>query len=309
MSTGKRRAWGYARVSSDEQGRTGTSLDGQETEIRRYANCGDRGRPQAGEEGGGRMSNDNDTMGDRMKGYERAARTDLPRRLPVIIRVDGKAFHTYTRVCERPFDARLASVMQSVAMRLCDEIQGAQLAYLQSDEISILVHGYKRHASHPWFQNAVQKMVSVAAGIASATFTALSGSIFADGTIRPAVFDARAFAVPEADVCNAFLWRQQDATRNSIQMLARSLYSHKECHLRNTSELQDMCWAKGHNWNDLETRWKRGTCVVREVTGIGCDGGLRQRWAVDVEPPIFSRDRPYIERLLVTVDESGEVAA
>lgn len=238
-----------------------------------------------------------------MKGYEMAARTSLPGRLPVIIRVDGKAFHTYTRGCERPFDARLAAVMQTTALRLCDEIQGAQLAYIQSDEISILVHGYKRHASQPWFQNAVQKMVSVAAGIASATFTAQSVRIW--GEVRDAVFDARAFVVPEADVCNYFLWRQQDATRNSIQMLARSLYSHSECHLRNTSQLQDMCWSKGHNWNDLETRWKRGTCVVRQQG----EGEEHARWAVDVEPPVFSRQRDYIERLLATVDESGEVAA
>lgn len=249
------------------------------------------------------MSHDSDTLGDRMKGYEKAARIDLPRRMPVIIRVDGKAFHTYTRHCDRPFDARLAAVMQDTALRLCDEIQGAQLAYLQSDEISILVHGYKRHASQPWFQNAVQKMVSVAAGIASATFTAHSTRIW--GEVRPAVFDARAFVVPENDVCNYFLWRQQDATRNSIQMLARSLYSHKECHLKNTSQLQEMCWQKGRNWNDLETMWRRGSCVVRRQR----EGDAHQHWDVDLDPPIFSRDRAYIERLLETVNESDEAAA
>lgn len=92
-----------------------------------------------------------------MKGYEVASRTTLPGRLPVIIRVDGKAFHTYTRGCKRPFDDRLSDVMVSTATKLCDEIQGAQLAYTQSDEISVLVHGYKKFKSQTWFDNQVQK--------------------------------------------------------------------------------------------------------------------------------------------------------
>lgn len=242
----------------------------------------------------------NDSLGDRMKGYEVAARTWLPRRMPVIIRCDGKAFHTYTRGCARPFDATLGDVMLKTAMTLLNDIQGAQLAYTQSDEISVLVHGYKKFDSESWFDNQVQKMCSVAAGVASATFTALSFQIGKNqGEIRPAVFDARAFIVPEADVCNYFLWRQQDATRNSVQMLARSLYSHKECDGKNGNELQEMCFQKGKNWNDLEARWRRGACVYRGQTEPHPTmGHTKERVIVDLNIPIFSQDRDYINRHL-----------
>jgi tRNA(His) 5'-end guanylyltransferase len=209
--------------------------------------------------------------------------------MPVIIRVDGKAFHTYTRECARPFDSNLADVMIYTARKMCDEIQGACLAYTQSDEISFLLHNYRKLTSQPWFDNQVQKMCSVAAGMASAYFTAESYQIWDPEKIRPAVFDARVFVLPEAEVCNYFLWRQQDATRNSIQMLARSLYSHKECHEKNGSELQEMCFQKGQNWNDLHVRWKRGVCVKQQK--------------VDLEIPVFSQDRNYIEELLKVEEE------
>ncbi len=253
-----------------------------------------------------------DSIGDRMKGYEQAARSVLTNRLPVIVRVDGKAFHTYTAGSERPFDKRLGDVMIDVAKKLCESIQGAQLAYTQSDEISILVHGYKKFDSQPWFDNQVQKMASIAAGTASAWFTAHSWRIWAgeneaDVTdIKPAVFDARVFVVPEADVCNYFLWRQQDALRNSVQMLARSLFSHKQCDNKGGMDLEQMCFEKGHNYGDLPARWRRGVCV-RRVTSEGPVGGwspgdlpppMRKRWEADLEIPIFSQKREYVNDLL-----------
>jgi tRNA(His) 5'-end guanylyltransferase len=251
-----------------------------------------------------------DSLGDRMKAYEVAARTVLPHRLPVIIRVDGKAFHTYTAKCERPFDRRLSDVMVSTAKRLCEEIQGAQLAYTQSDEISILVHGYKKFDTQSWFDNQVQKMTSIAAATASSHFSLNSWLIWGDWkddtfykpadvmkALRPATFDARVFIIPEADVCNYFLWRQQDATRNSVQMLARSLYSHKQCNNKNGVELQEMCFQKGHNWNDLEPRWKRGVCILRPLTND------RNPWHLDDQIPIFSQDRSYINDLLKLEEE------
>lgn len=140
-----------------------------------------------------------DSLGDRMKGYEEAARRYLPRRLPVIIRVDGRAFHTVTRGCAKPFDNILMNTMNVVALELCDDIQGAQMAFVQSDEISILVHGYKKLNTSPWFDNCAAKMESISAAIASSYFTHHSG--------KPAQFDSRAFVLPEADVCNYFIWR------------------------------------------------------------------------------------------------------
>lgn len=266
-----------------------------------------------------------------MKGYEQAFRTVLPGRVPVIIRVDGKAFHTYTRGCKRPWDDRLTEVMDLTAIELCKTIQGAQVAYTQSDEISILVHSYKKLNSSAWFDNQVQKMVSVASGVASATFTANSYKIWeeprpkfakdipASGyNIKPAYFDARVFILPEQEVNNYFVWRQQDATRNSVQMLARSLYSHKELDKKNNSELQELTFLKGRNWNDEPTKYKRGRCVLKEtvlVDLIDDNYGYvskepspvyRSKWAVDNEIPVFSEKKDYINGFLISSPEEKD---
>ena len=254
-------------------------------------------------------NSDRTSLGDRMKRYEEASRTVLPDRLPIIIRIDGKAFHTYTRGCQRPFDTSLADVMVATARQLCEEVQGAQLAYTQSDEISLLVHGYKRFNSSSWFDRQVQKTCSVAAAVASATFTAQSYKIWRDSSIRPAVFDARAFVVPESDVCNYFLWRQQDCARNSVQQLARSLFSHAQCQGKPGTELVKMCEQAGHPWNMLEQRWTRGSCIVRTVDGTYQDSETgevavaRGIWYVDHNIPVFSRDRDYVNRHLALIEE------
>ena len=220
-----------------------------------------------------------------MKAYEQPWRSVLPRRLPVIIRVDGRAFHTFTRGCEKPFDARLGDTMVSAARDLCDDIQGAQFAYTQSDEISVLVHSYKRFESQAWFDNQVQKMCSVSASIAAARLTLEYG--------KAATFDARVFVLPEDDVCNYFVWRQQDAVRNSVNALAQSLYSHKDLFGVSQSQAQELCFAKGQNWNDLPTRWKRGVGLYRTTGGT---------WLPSYEIPTFSQEREYIERHLAKVD-------
>lgn len=246
-----------------------------------------------------------DSLGDRMKQYEKDFRTKLPDRFPVVIRLDGKAFHTFTKGCEKPFDEKLINAMNQCALVLCKEIQGAQVAYVQSDEISIFIHSYKRFDSQAWFGNQVQKMVSVGAGKASTRMSFESSNLF--GKYKEALFDARVFIVPETDLVNYFLWRQQDWTRNSVQMLARSYYSHKQCDNKKNPQLQDMIHAKGDNWNDLPTHLKRGRCIVKEEYKADTpmhfgDGvpqkGTRTRWAVDNEIPIFSQDRDYIGKFL-----------
>lgn len=245
----------------------------------------------------------NESLGDRMKGYERAARIVLPRRVPVILRVDGKAFHTVTKDCVRPFDETLMTRMDRVAVRLCEEIQGAALAFVQSDEISILIHNYRRLNSEAWFDNEVQKMASVSAALAASTFS--------DGWSHPVAFDSRVFILPEAEVCNYFIWRQQDATRNSIQMATRALYSHREVDGKNTSEMQEMMHAKGVNWNDYPVGCKRGRATVKVPrVGLGRDPeGFavyvdRSEWRIE-DPPIFTQDRDYVNRRLAVVDEDA----
>jgi tRNA(His) 5'-end guanylyltransferase len=247
----------------------------------------------------------NDSLGDRMKSYEDCYRLYLPIRSPIILRIDGKAFHSYTRGCQKPVDENLIGVMNDTAKYLCENIQGAQLGYVQSDEISLLLVNYKSLDSQSWFDNNLQKMVSVSAGMASGVFTGLSGRIWG-GNSKIAVFNSRAFLVPKEDVVNYFQWRQQDATRNSVQMLARSLYSHRECENKNNSELQEMCFRKGVNWNDCPVPQKRGRGLVKvqyQHTGVNPKTGEsipseRSEWRVDNNIPIFSENRNYVEKFV-----------
>jgi tRNA(His) 5'-end guanylyltransferase len=267
---------------------------------------------------------DKTALGDRMKAYEDAYRVYLPRRVPILLRVDGKAFHTLTKHCERPWYDRLCAAMDAVALALCEEIQGAQLAYVQSDEVSVLIHGYRTITSEPWLNNGLQKIVSVSASVATAAFNdayrssavrwlvpagtdldVMDGNIGIIRYVGPncvpelaptksAHFDSRAFMMPEDEVANYFLWRQRDAERNSIQMLARAHFSHTECHKKSCVDLQDMLHTKGVNWNDCPTVHKRGRCAVR--ADFERDGTVRSGWVIDKEIPMFGQDRAYVER-------------
>lgn len=263
----------------------------------------------------------NDSLGDRMKSYEDCYRLHLPIRMPVIMRIDGKAFHSYVKgespvgkKVEKPFDKGLFDCMNDTAIELCKEVQGCRLAYVQSDEISLLLTNYQSVDTQSWFDNNLQKMISISAAVASVTFTQNSWKIWGIDysnedpyyLTKEAYFDSRAFVLPKEDVVNYFLWRQQDATRNSVQMLARSLYSHKQCEDKNNSELQEMCFQKGINWNDCPTSQKRGRCIVKSTsprTALNPKTNEyvtteRSEWVVDNEIPIFSQDRDYIGKYL-----------
>ena len=229
-----------------------------------------------------------DTFGDRMKRYETVPRIQLTRRTPVILRIDGKAFHTFTRGLEKPFDAHLNTAMAETTQYLVQNIQGAVFGYTQSDEISILLKDWNTLSTDAWFDYDVQKMTSIAASMTTAFFN----RAFSHPT-KPAMalFDARVFNIPKEEVVNCFLWRQQDATRNSINSLAQAHFSHKSLQGLNTSKVQDkLMLEKQINWNDIPTRYKRGTCVVLNDEG---------KVVIDYDPPIFSADRSYIDRLLV----------
>lgn len=234
-----------------------------------------------------------DSLGDRMKGYERIFRSKLVPRTPILLRLDGVGFHTFCKDLVKPFDDRLIDILNHATIDVCDRIGGAQLAYVQSDEISILVHTYKRLDSQAWFNNDVQKLVSVTA--------AMMSSFVSRAFNRPAFFDSRVWVLPEAEVANYFVWRQQDATRNSLTMLARSLYTHEECDNKVGAQLQEMCWTKGQNWNDLPTHYRRGRCIVRRPQQR--NGVIRYGWEVDREIPIFSQDRTFIESHLAVEED------
>lgn len=230
-----------------------------------------------------------DSLGDRMKCYENVSRQSLTRRTPVIIRVDGKAFHTLTRGMDRPWDARLVGWMHEAALSMCTHIQGARLAYVQSDEISVLLVDYQSLETQAWLDNGIQKMASVSASIATMAFNR------ADGSPGNALFDSRVFNLPREEVTNYFIWRQQDATRNSIEMLGQAHFSHKQLHGVNCDQIQEKLWQEhGINWNDTPTWLKRGACVVRETISIG--DTMRSKWKVDYEIPVFTKSREYTER-------------
>lgn len=249
---------------------------------------------------------------DRMKNYEQAARTVLPRRMPIIIRVDGKSFSKYTkRLPGKPFDRNFISVMEKVAIALCQEIQDAQLAYTQSDEVSVLLHNYKKFESDAWFGNQVQKMVSVAASIAGATFTANSWCMWRESgagmptvnDLEPAYFDARAFVLPEADVNNYFVWRQRDGIRNSIQMFASHHFSHGQLHKKSTSEMIEMCKSIGHDWHALPATHRQGRCVYKHLETV--DGQTRSHFRVNADLPRFVDNPAFVNQFLPTEDEAA----
>jgi len=253
----------------------------------------------------------NDTLGDRMKTYEDVTRHHLPRRLPVILRLDGKAFHTWTRGLERPYSQSLMTATDDVTKALCKEIQGVVMAYTQSDEISLLLVDYAGIETQSWFDSNLQKMVSVAAGMASAKLTALSTRLHVGG--REAVFDARAFVLPPHEVNNYFIWRQADCTRNSMAMLAQSLYSPRQLNGKGFIEQGRMCAASGSNWFDLSSHIRLGRVatkrkVLKEVhihrehtedtMGLNIDQVVeRSEWHVLEETPVFLGNAKFVEDL------------
>lgn len=227
-----------------------------------------------------------DQLGNRIKDfYENRNRTYLTRRTPVIIRVDGKAFHTLTKSMERPFDEQFIKMMQDTAIYMAENIQSCKAAYVQSDEISLLLTDYDKLTTDAWFDYNVQKITSISASLATTKFNQLrilnlSQLLHFDirtskktfgiepeelEELKLATFDSRCFNIPKEEVANYFIWRQQDAVRNSISMLAQSLYSPKELHGVNTNQMQELCFQKGHNWNDLDFSKKRGSFIVKNT--------------------------------------------
>lgn len=207
-----------------------------------------------------------DSLGDRMKqNYENRARYQLMRRTPVIMRLDGKAFHTFTRHCEKPFDQNLIDTMAMTARYVMENVQGSVFAYVQSDEISILLQDYANLDTSAWFDYNIQKMTSISAAMASVFFSS-HYKPKGDLDCGYALFDSRVFNLPREEVINYFIWRQQDWTRNSLQMLARAHFSQKELHRKNAPAMHEMLHAKHINWADLHPQLKNGTIIVRELS-------------------------------------------
>ena len=286
----------------------------------------------------------NDELGKRMKEfYEQVPKTRLVRRTPVAIRIDGKAFHTFTRGFEKPFDEVLGRAMRETMKYLCENIQGCVLGYTQSDEITLILIDYKKLTSSAWFDYEVQKMCSIAASMATMAFNqafkeevnawfgeqtvpisefiAQRYNLYMEKIEKGAMFDARVFNIPKEEVANLIYWRQLDATRNSIQMVGQANFSHKELQNKSCNVIQEMLFQERDiNWNDFPTHLKRGSCCVKSETTTTCaktvDGQVitwaaeRPHWKIDLEIPIFKEEgRQYInKRILYEAEDKPKMA-
>jgi tRNA(His) 5'-end guanylyltransferase len=203
---------------------------------------------------------DSTDLGDRMKAYEATSRATLPRRAYTLLRLDGRSFHSYLRGCQRPFDEQFMADMDAVAEALCHEISGAQFAYTQSDEISLLVTDFATIQTEPWFGGVVAKQLSVSASLATAVLNERRPG-------KRALFDARVFTLADpVEVANYFLWRQRDAVRNSISMAAQARFSHKRLHGVSSGQMQELLFTEhGINWNGYPDGCKRGRVAVRRT--------------------------------------------
>jgi tRNA(His) guanylyltransferase len=234
-----------------------------------------------------------DDIGDRFKGYESVFDYSLPRRLPMIIRVDGRAFHGLK--LSKPFDPTFFYRMGETAIALCNGIQGSVCAYLQSDEISIVARDDMQNTTQPWVGKRLSKLLSLSAAMATAAFNH-------DSPYEPRQFDSRAFVVPDlSEVVNYLIWRQQDATRNSVSMAARGVFSHKQCDMKTSPMMIEMLREAGKPWEETPTHFKRGAIckpvkVIKPVpqTGETCE---RREWKIDYEIPVFTKERDYVESL------------
>lgn len=274
-----------------------------------------------------------DSLGDRMKGnYENRSKTYLTRRTPCIIRLDGKAFHSFTKGLKRPYDSVFHKTMNSTLLYLCKNIQGCKFGYTQSDEITLVLTDFDTITTDAWFDYSVQKICSISASMATLAFNRYFKQ-YAEEAIDAicamqdqdieakylatlnkclesgALFDSRCFSIPEDEVANCLIWRQQDATRNAIQMLGQTYFSHNQLDKKSCAEIQEMLWQeKGINFNDMPAEFKRGVCCIKNTTsepmtstkGTVVGAAIRTAWEIDTKIPIFTQDRSYVEnRILI----------
>lgn len=244
-------------------------------------------------------------LDERMKKYEYVTRYYLMCRTPVIVRIDGKAFHTFTKGMKKPFDSVFMKSMQNTMKYLCENVQGCVLGYCQSDEISLLLIDYENLESCAWFDNNLSKIISITSSMASLYFHKVFyknvfkycvenninkeyNDLLIDKSNTLQFFDARAFNLQKEEVNNYFVWRQQDAIKNAIQMIGRTYFTHRELDNKNGKDIIDMLDSIGINYHSYSTCEKRGTCCIKTEQG----------WILDKEIPVFKDNKDYIEKLV-----------
>ncbi len=247
-----------------------------------------------------------DALGDRMKAFERLTKSALPRHELAILRVDGRAFSRYTRHLSA-HDPEMMRAMQDVACELCGEIQGARMAYTQSDEISVLINPWSSPNSNAWFGGDLQKTVSVAASLAAATMTMASPWVFG-GEYRRAQFDARAFALPATEANAYFVWRQLDANRNAVNSYAQDNFSPSALNGVKAADVREMLRRAGKPFEALPGYVQRGVVIAQQAEEIA-PGLVRNRWRVEPTTPWFASDPSFVESRCVVVRESARMLA
>lgn len=254
------------------------------------------------------MSQNNDSLGDRMKSYEAQAESKLFTQLPIVCRLDGRAFHTFTRGFKRPYDERLSFTMRELTVKLMEETS-ALVGYTQSDEISLLLHP-KSIDSQVYFNGRRDKILSVLASVCSVYFNQIfAGKVQWDGKL--AFFDCRVFNAPsKIETYNYFLWRERDAVRNSLSMLAQHYFSHEKLQNKNSSDMHDMLHSVGVNWNDCPLFFKRGSYFKKVVSK-----GTLSIDEFDILPPLHNArknpnleiERSSVEEVLLNVNSISQV--
>ena len=260
-----------------------------------------------------------DDLGKRMKCYEKVSRNYLVRRTPVIIRIDGKAHHSFTKGLKKPFDNIYIDAMNDTMLQLCQRIQGCVFGYCQSDEITLVLQDYATIKTDAWFEYNIQKLTSISASMATLYFNKafdnrideyigylcllddeMKDWVFSQEEkyikniekkcIEGALFDARAFNLPKDEVVNCIYWRQLDAIRNSIQMCGHTYFSHKELENKSCEDIKQMLEEIGQPWENLSFAYQRGRACYRDEN---------QKWIIDKHMPVLKgEERDYLERLI-----------
>ena len=251
------------------------------------------------------------TLGDRMKQWENAYRSVVEPHSYLMLRLDGRAFHTYTRGLSRPFDAELVAAMDATMVALCEEIDGVRLAYCQSDEISLVVTDWRHGAptpgnptglrlSEPWLGGVVAKILSISAAVASVEFNDVR---VGQSQRAGAVFDARLWTFPgdeqgQAEVGNYLLWRQRDAIKNSVTMAASAVFSRRRLHGVNSEEKHRLLVEAGKPWEGLPAGYRQGRVAVRRpqvaaVTYVDKRDGAEKTIEVERHPFVIE-DAPLV---------------
>jgi len=276
------------------------------------------------------------SLADRQKEYENITRTYLIPKQPVIIRIDGKAFHSYTKqkCFSKPFDKNISLAFEKSTKELCESLQNVEFAYHQSDEVSIFLKDYTEEKQQQFFNGNIQKIVSVATSQFTYFFNKnikelLETNVIGDITLKPAFFDGRVFNLPLHEVSNYFIWRQRDAIRNSITSHSLAYFSQKELHKKNSDEkvnmLDKLAFEKNDStimWKELDISLQRGTVYYKidieekikdlpqNIIDIYIKQGkeisdtvIRNRWMIDYNIPIFSENKNFIERFVI--NENG----